>query len=425
MPIQNNAVEKSFQQKARFKRRRYLETDWNNILRDADFFEDKAKRLLKEDKSEEAASISLTWLICFGQGFDEEAFMYDEEGFIMATHCKEFAQTAATAVQHSCTSMHFRQEAVEMAKQISQCNTYDDYGFLNVNDFVKNIAMSIQSPEEELESLDELIISARRNTSHDTPLPHLAIRRYEILVAKGQADIAMTKLMEDVSNIDVCNFIVNHYLEAKTPIKAIQTLEQAISQLNWMMDSFEIHELLKQKIEIYKEIGDKQSIIDTYRLLFRTNDGNLEYYHQLKQLIPKEQWPSYLDKLMNDTTFCEFFMEDDPNNKAEILIEEKKIQELATYLLELDDFVALDAYRQYINKVPTAYLPPIIERYIHLLQQYVDGGTGSSNYENTAQHIRCIMQLPGGKQPALEFVEKLRTHYTNRPALKRVLKEFI
>ena len=43
------------------------------------------------------------------------------------------------------------------------------------------------------------------------------------------------------------------------------------------------------------------------RLLFVSGRDKLEYYSKLKTLVPKEEWKSFLDAMMEETHFNEYF----------------------------------------------------------------------------------------------------------------------
>lgn len=342
--------------------RRRVDIDWAGILSDGEMFAAKSKALLRSDKPMEAASMALQWLYCFGEMFDEEAFVYDDEGYNTSCTCKDCCTVVEDAMRHKYTTDDFRHEAVDMANKIAGQSTWDDYCFIDEKSFAKRVAMCIQSPEEELQSLDEQIIKERNNSRYTNQVTQLALRRYELLMQLGKDDEAESKILEDISYREVCHYRVGKYIEAKDYINALKTLDLAIACLPKEWSDYDREQYLKEKLDIYKTIGNDKSILDTYRQLFIVSNGNLNYYHALKALVPKDDWKDYLHKLMEEANTDNTFAFD-KNNKAEILIEEGELKALADYLCEVAFFQMREAYAKYAKYVPQEYIEPVKAHY--------------------------------------------------------------
>lgn len=361
--IQDKTVIASFAHRTfqNFGRRR-VDIDWAGILSDGEMFAAKARTLLKADKPMEAASMALQCLYCFGEMFDEEAFVYDDEGYNTSCTCEDCCKVVEDAMRHKCTTDDFRHKAVDMANKIAGQSTWDDYCFIDGKSFAKRVAMCIQFPEEELQSLDEQIIKERKNSKYDNPLPQLALRRYELLMQLGKKDEAESKILEDISNREVCRYRVGKYIEAKDYTNALKALDLAIAGLPKEWSDYDREQYLKEKLGIYKTIGNDKSILGTYRQLFIVSNGNLDYYHALKALVPKEEWKDYLHKLMEEANADNTFAFD-KNNKAEILIEEGELKALADYLCEVAFFQMPEAYKKYAKYIPQEYIEPVNAHY--------------------------------------------------------------
>ena len=88
------------------------------------------------------------------------------------------------------------------------------------------------------------------------------------------------------------------------------------------MHSGTVGEWLKMKLDIYEITHRVSEVIDTCRLLFVVGSDKLIYYSKLKTLVPKEQWKSFLDRMMKEAELSDYFSFVG-NDKAEIYVKEK------------------------------------------------------------------------------------------------------
>lgn len=86
-------------------------------------------------------------------------------------------------------------------------------------------------------------------------------------------------------------------------------------------------------------------VIDTCRLLFVSGGDKLEYYRKLKTLVPKEKWKSFLDAMMEETHFSEYFSFG-ANDEAEIYVNERDNERLFK-LLSSTKYHQLEALMKY------------------------------------------------------------------------------
>ena len=88
------------------------------------------------------------------------------------------------------------------------------------------------------------------------------------------------------------------------------------------MHSGTLGEWLKMKLDIYEITHRVSEVIDTCRLLFVVGSDKLIYYSKLKTLVPKEQWKSFLDRMMKEAELSDYFSFVG-NDKAEIYVKER------------------------------------------------------------------------------------------------------
>lgn len=166
---------------------------------------------------------------------------------------------------------------------------------------------------------------------------------------------------------------------------------------------------------------DVAKIIEMCRLLFIHTDGSLGYYHKLKSLVPSMDWKEYLNALMQETTFYDYW--GTGNNKAEIYIEEKDYDKLFGYLSALE-YRRLDALLQYASHLNATHSSQILPLFTDDLRTYAEKNLGRNHYEYIARVLRGMRKLNGGKEAVKQLVEEFRILYKRRSAMMQELGEF-
>ena len=179
---------------------------------------------------------------------------------------------------------------------------------------------------------------------------------------------------------------------------------------------------LKLKLKIFERTNRTSEVIDTCRLLFISGREQLEYYHKLKTLIPKEQWKVFLDEMMKEVPFNGYFSFDG-NVEAEIYVEEKEDERLF-HLLSSAGFGQLEALMQYAHHLKNSHSEQLIDMYISILIDYAERNIGRKYYEQIARALLCMQELNGGKVAVKQLVEDFRTIYKRRSAMMEELRRF-
>ena len=88
------------------------------------------------------------------------------------------------------------------------------------------------------------------------------------------------------------------------------------------------------KLDIYEITHRVSEVIDTCRLLFVVGSDKLIYYSKLKTLVPKEQWKSFLDRMMKEAELSDY-LSFVGNDKAEIYVKEKDNDSLFVFAVSV------------------------------------------------------------------------------------------
>lgn len=203
--------------------------------------------------------------------------------------------------------------------QISKLATYREYEIFDMDELVQQIMLSVQSKEEALLSVNQLI----KERAERWDLYKLVLRKIEILKELGKTTEVEATISEFLYLPEIRRQEVEKLLDEKCYEKAISMLNEGIVIAERGGNLGTLREWQEQLLSIYEEVHNVAKVIEMCRLLFIHTNGSLDYYHKLKSLISSTDWKEYLSTLMQETTFYDYW--GSGNNKADIYIEEKSM----------------------------------------------------------------------------------------------------
>ena len=150
-------------------------------------------------------------------------------------------------------------------------------------------------------------------------------------------------------------------------------------------------------------------------------NGSMEYYHKLKELVPKQDWKRFLEDMLGQ---IKTFVFGGSDIKAGIYAEEKEYGRLFGLIESYSITSRLDMLMHYALCFPSGYAPALLEQYKMALESYVANNLGRNHYSYMAQILRMIQKLNGGKEVVRQLVEKFREQYKRRRAMMEELAAF-
>ena len=400
-----------------FKRGRYYEPeiDWDELSDKIEKYLTKATLLFQRQALEEAATIALQILHSIGGHYIEEDFLYNDGYIDFGISCEDAGDLLLKVVQHSDTSQALKENILSEIIQIGKMATYREYDIFDMDDLIQQIMLSVQSKEEALATVNQLIMEKKEHWD----LYKLVVRKIEILKELGKTAEVETTISEFLYLPEIRRQEIAKLLEGKCYEKAIGMLNEGIVIAERAGELGIVGEWQEQLLSIYEEMHDVAKIM--CRLLFIHTDGSLGYYHKLKSLVPSMDWKEYLNALMQETTFYDYW--GTGNNKAEIYIEEKDYDKLFGYLSALE-YRRLDALLQYASHLNATHSSQILPLFTDDLRTYAEKNLGRNHYEYIARVLRGMRKLNGGKEVVKQLVEEFRVLYKRRPAMMQELGEF-
>ena len=177
-----------------FKRGRYYEPeiDWDELSDKIEKYLTKATLLFQRQALEEAATIALQILHSIGGHYIEEDFLYNDGYIDFGISCEDAGDLLLKVVQHSDTSQALKENILSEIIQIGKMATYREYDIFDMDDLIQQIMLSVQSKEEALATVNQLIMEKKEHWD----LYKLVVRKIEILKELGKTAEVETTISE-------------------------------------------------------------------------------------------------------------------------------------------------------------------------------------------------------------------------------------
>lgn len=413
-------IQKIFESSYQSKKSRYhnryddFDRDWETVFSQLDTFLEKADFFLKLESLDNTIAIALQTLRSIGENYDDE-LLYDDD-ISASDYCEQAGDLILKVVQHPKTTQQQKTGILQELCQIAKISIYHD--IYDVDDLMMQINLSIQPADKALELIDKLL--EERKDSYD--LYQLVLRKVDLLLGQKEQEKADDTIRQYLYLSEIREMEVEKLMEREQYDEAVRLLDEGIVLSKKEKYDRTTGKWLKLKLKIFERTNRTSEVIDTCRLLFISGREQLEYYHKLKTLIPKEQWKVFLDGMMKEVPFNGYFSFDG-NVEAEIYVEEKENERLF-HLLSSAEFGQLEALMRYAHHLKNSHSEQLIDMYISLLVDYAERNIGRKYYEHIAQALLCMQKLNGGKAAVKQLVEDFRTIYKRRPAMMEELRRF-
>ena len=410
--------ENSFQSKKSRYHNRYddFSRDWETVFSQLDTFLEKADFFLKLESLDDTIAIALQTLRSIGENYDDE-LLYDDD-ISASDYCEQAGDLILKVVRHPKTTQQQKTGILQELCQIAGISIYHDYDIYDVDDLMMQINLSIQSADKALELIDKLL--EERKDSYD--LYQLVLRKVDMLLGQKEQEKADDTIRQYLYLSEIREMEVKKLMEREQYDEAVRLLDEGIELSKKEEYDGTTGKWLKLKLKIFERTNRTSEVIDTCRLLFISGREQLEYYHKLKTLIPKEQWKVFLDEMMKEVPFNGYFSFD-RNVEAEIYVEKKEDERLF-HLLSSAGFGQLEALMQYAHHLKNSHSEQLIDMYISILIDYAERNIGRKYYEQIARALLCMQELNGGKVAVKQLVEDFRTIYKRRSAMMEELRRF-
>lgn len=415
-------IQKVFKGFGYHKRSRYhnrydnYDRDWKTIFNQMDTFLEKADFFLNLEAMDNSIAIALQVLRSIGENYDDE-LLYDD-GISSSDYCEQAGDLLLKVIEHPKTTQAQKMEILQGLREIAEISIFREYDLYDVDELMMQINLSIQPAEKALELIDELL-EVRKGTCD---IYQLVLRKVNLLLEQNEEQKADDTIRQYLYLTEIRRMEVDKLIARCQYDEAICLLNDGIEIAEREMHSGTVGEWLKMKLDIYEITHRVSEVIDTCRLLFVVGSDKLIYYSKLKTLVPKEQWKSFLDRMMKEAELSDYFSFVG-NDKAEIYVKEKDNDSLFS-LLSSVRYNQLEALMKYAHYLKDTHSEKLIAIYTFLLNDYAERNLGREHYEFIARVLSCIRKLNGGQAVVKSLVAEFRIKYKRRPAMMEVLGKF-
>ena len=415
-------IQKVFKGFGYHKRSRYhnrydnYDRDWKTIFNQMDTFLEKADFFLNLEAMDNSIAIALQVLRSIGENYDDE-LLYDD-GISSSDYCEQAGDLLLKVIEHPKTTQAQKMEILQGLREIAEISIFREYDLYDVDELMMQINLSIQPAEKALELIDELL-EVRKGTCG---IYQLVLRKVNLLLEQNEEQKADDTIRQYLYLTEIRRMEVDKLIARCQYDEAICLLNDGIEIAEREMHSGTVGEWLKMKLDIYEITHRVSEVIDTCRLLFVVGSDKLIYYSKLKTLVPKEQWKSFLDRMMKEAELSDYFSFVG-NDKAEIYVKEKDNDSLFS-LLSSVRYNQLETLMKYAHYLKDTHSEKLIAIYTSLLNDYAERNLGREHYEFIARVLSCIRKLNGGQAVVKSLVAEFRIKYKRRPAMMEVLGKF-
>lgn len=250
---------------------------------------------------------------------------------------------------------------------------------------------------------------------------HAPLSDYEL----KQAQRIQLQIIEDFKGKEEASqFITQHITNPEIRTAAIQrAIEKqqydkaiAIAQDGIKHDSTDkpglVQDWYRHLLNIAQLQNDNEKIITYARHLFINSRFEKQpYYEVLKEKVPSTEWSGFVEELITELQGKSRWFDFDL--VAQIYINEQWWDRLFEWVVEDPTLEKVESYEKHLSKDYATELAALYEREILSLMKH---NTGRKYYRKACRFINK-MKVLGSQDQARQLVKKLKTTFSNRPAM--------
>lgn len=273
------------------------------------------------------------------------------------------------------------------------------------------------NPKAFIETLDKDFKNLKDKSSYEAK----SILERKIGFYKNHGEIATAqKIIEE--NLQIESFreeVVKKRIADKQYTEAKKLVNEFLSTKEkggLRMPNFNTH-WNEYLLEIAKKEKDTNEIRNISQK-FLENKFQNNYLKIFQSTFSNEEWPSEVDKLIK--TYQKEAKSWFSTNIANLLVAEKRTEELLEYLTKTTSIDRLEEYYKHIA-------PEFPEKTLALFKQAMDKfilATGRDIYEKTIQYFKAMLNIKGGKQMVEELMADYKIRYRSRRAMIEIFEKF-
>ena len=373
---------------------------------------EKGQLLLEAGRMDAAAAIALQTLESFADEY--EYYDYTDSESVDPDVCENAGALILEIIDDSRTGDGLKRFIAEELDRISWMEVYTDYDIFDMDALVADVSERVLPKEDVLKMID-----AHLTTDSEYRLADWVRRKVVLLTGLDRVKDAEDTVRHYLYLPEIRKDEVERCIASGEYHKAHAMLDEGIGLAQKMRHRGTEDRWLEMKREIYKRQGDTDGFMNITRKLFM-NSPTIEEYRRLKELVSADEWPEYLDRLIDHTKLCDYSSYAHCS-QAEIFKEEKEYDRLLNLIANLRPDSRLEALMRYSEVLKDMYSKQLLEMFVPLIQDYAEKNVNVKAYPYVVQVLRQMRRLNGGAEAVSGLVALFRQKYIRRSRMMREL----
>lgn len=373
---------------------------------------EKGQLLLEAGRMDAAAAIALQTLESFADEY--EYYDYTDSESVDPDVCEKAGALILEIVDDIRTGDGLKRFIAEELDRISGMEVYTDYDIFDMDALVADVSERVLPKEDVLKMID-----AHLTTDSEYRLADWVRRKVVLLTGLGRVKDAEDTVRHYLYLPEIRKDEVERCIASGEYHKALAMLDEGIGLAQKMRHRGTEDRWLEMKREIYKRQGDTDGFMNITRKLFM-NSPTIEEYRRLKELVSADEWPEYLDRLIDQAGLCDYSSYASCS-KAKIFKEEKEHGRLLNLIANLGPDSRLEALMQYSEVLKDMYSKQLLAMFVPLIQDYAEKNVNVKAYPCVVQVLRQMRRLNGGPEAVSGLIALFRQKYIRRPRMMQEL----
>lgn len=291
-------------------------------------------------------------------------------------------------------------------------NIYDEYGFDEIHSLLIPYTLAAGLFKDALLIADERI----KRSADNYNLESAVFAKIHLLQQNNFEEEAESVINDYTTLPGIRKLKIQKMLKQQHYPEAIRLTEEGITVAEKQDHPGTVCDWQDQLLEIYMVMGDQDNIIKYAEDLFYNGRDAMKYYHILKKKKEKEQWVTYLDKLI--ARHKKNGLSGYPDHVlARIYIEEQHWDRLL-HLVEKSDLNTLLEYERYLKP---EYPEKVRDLLLEHVQVYAERNISRYHYRQVVRMLKNIRTYPGGDKKVDKLIDEFKLKYKARKAMMEEL----
>lgn len=373
---------------------------------------EKGQLLLEAGRMDAAAAIALQTLESFADEY--EYYDYTDSESVDPDVCEKAGALILEIIDDSRTGDGLKRFIAEELDRISWMEVYTDYDIFDMDALVADVSERVLPKEDVLKMID-----AHLTTDSEYRLADWVRRKVVLLTGLDRVKDAEDTVRHYLYLPEIRKDEVERCIASGEYHKALAMLDEGIGLAQKMRHRGTEDRWLEMKREIYKRQGDTDGFMNITRKLFM-NSPTIEEYRRLKELVSADEWPEYLDRLIDQAGLRDYSSYASCS-KAKIFKEEKEHGRLLNLIANLGPDSRLEALMQYSEVLKDMYSKQLLAMFVPLIQDYAEKNVNVKAYPYVVQVLRQMRRLNGGPEAVSGLIALFRQKYIRRPRMMQEL----